>query len=129
MKSERSTSSAASGASPSGSGALGASRQPRTARSSRTAKKSSRPECGMDLWILPQSVETFASWTEGLLRGSLTLYVEASPAKTSRPPASGSESRERKAASGEKWQGWFAKFDPDTCLWKTSQTSLFGGLE
>jgi hypothetical protein len=31
--------------------------------------------------------------------------------------------------SGEKWRGSLAKYDPDLCLWKTVQCSLFGDSE
>ena len=27
---------------------------------------------------------------------------------------------------GEKWHGWLAKYDPDSCSWKTPQCSLLG---
>jgi hypothetical protein len=30
---------------------------------------------------------------------------------------------------GEKWQGSFTKYNPDSCLWKTHQCSLVGDLE
>ena len=104
-----------------------ASARSRTARSSRTAKKSSAPECLMDPWILPPSVETFASWTDGLLLGSLTLCVEDSPVRTSQPQDSRPGSTEGEAASGSTWDGSFARFDLGSCSWKTSQLSLLGG--
>ena len=30
-------------------------------------------------------------------------------------------------ACGNTWRGWLAKFDHDSCSWKTPQCSLFGG--
>jgi len=35
----------------------------------------------------------------------------------------------KKADSGERCDGWFAKFDPDLSLWRTRQCSLFGALD
>ena len=34
-----------------------------------------------------------------------------------------------RAAYGETWRGWFAKFDPASCTWRTPQHSLLGDLE
>jgi hypothetical protein len=52
-----------------------------------------------------------------------------SRAKTSAQPEKAPESQEPEADSGAKWQGSFAKFDPDSCSWKTHQCSLLGGWE
>ena len=38
-------------------------------------------------------------------------------------------SLENEAAYGVKWHESFAKYDRDSCSWKTHQCSLFGGLE
>ena len=127
MKLESSTSSAGSAGSPSGSEQPAASRPSRTAKSSRSAKKCSKPVCETALWILPPSVPTFESWTESLSVGEWKWSAEASPAKTYRKLASGRGSTESAAVCGGKWQDWFARFDPDSCSWKTSQISLFGG--
>jgi hypothetical protein len=54
---------------------------------------------------------------------------EDSPAKTFPAPEKGPESAEKEADYGEKWQEWFAKFNPATSLWKTRQCSLFEDLE
>jgi hypothetical protein len=39
------------------------------------------------------------------------------------------ELMESEAECGEKWQGSFAKYDPNLSLWKTHQCSLLGGLD
>ncbi len=58
----------------------------------------------------------------------LTWCREASRARTSartsaRPePAAGS--RERKAGFGARWPGSLARYNPDSCLWRTHQISL-----
>jgi len=33
------------------------------------------------------------------------------------------------ADSGQKWPGWFTKYDHDSCSWKTPQCSLLEGLD
>jgi hypothetical protein len=57
----------------------------------------------------------------------LTWWREASPAPTFPPQARRLESRERPAASGWKWPGSFAKYDPDSSSWKTRQHLLTEG--
>jgi DNA (cytosine-5)-methyltransferase 1 len=39
------------------------------------------------------------------------------------------ELMEKEAECGEKWQGSFVKYDPDSSLWRTHQCSLLGGLD
>jgi hypothetical protein len=39
------------------------------------------------------------------------------------------ELMESEAECGEKWQGSFTKYDPDSSSWRTHQCSLLGGLE
>ena len=59
----------------------------------------------------------------------LTWYREAFLARTSASPEAGQESKESEAVCGEKWPGLLAKYDRDTCSWKTAQLSLLGDLE
>lgn len=54
----------------------------------------------------------------------LTLFREASRAKTSALPAEATDSTESAAASGWKWPGSFAKWDRASCTWRTRQCSL-----
>lgn len=67
--------------------------------------------------------------TDGLGEDLLTWYREVFLVRTSRWPARAQELKVREADSGAKWQGSFAKFDPDTLSWKTAQCSLLGGSE
>jgi len=46
--------------------------------------------------------------------------------KTSAPPEKAPESTARSPASGERWRASFARFDRDTCSWRTAQCSLLG---
>lgn len=59
----------------------------------------------------------------------LTWYRAGFLAKTSALPEPEPESTEREADSGARWPGSLAKYDPDTCSWKTAQRSLLGDSE
>ena len=59
----------------------------------------------------------------------LTWYLAGFLAKTSALPGMEPESTEHEADSGARWPGSLAKYDPDTCSWKTAQLSLLGDLE
>ena len=59
----------------------------------------------------------------------LTWFLAASRARTSALPEPEPESTEREADSGARWPGSLAKYDPDTCSWKTAQLSLLGDSE
>jgi len=59
----------------------------------------------------------------------LTLYLEDFLAKISQEREKAQGLMEKKAECGEKWQGSFTKYDPDTSLWRTHQCSLLGDLE
>ncbi len=59
----------------------------------------------------------------------LTWYLEVSRAKTSALQAQETASKAANPASGERWPGSFAKYDPDTHSWKTAQCSLLGDSE
>ena len=56
------------------------------------------------------------------------LYTAGSRAKTLAQPAKEQESRGNGLGSGPSLHESFARYDRDSCLWKTSQCSLFGGL-
>ena len=55
--------------------------------------------------------------------------LAASRAKTSPPQEKAQDSMASEAASGLKCLGSLARFDLDSCSWKTHQFSLLGGLE
>jgi hypothetical protein len=59
----------------------------------------------------------------------LTLYREVFHAKTSAQRVRAQGLMENAAECGEKWHASFARYDPDSCLWRTAQCSLLGGLE
>jgi hypothetical protein len=72
---------------------------------------------------------TFRPLTD--IRGEelLTLYREVFHAKTLAQQEKAQESTESEAECGEKWHASFARYDPDTSLWRTAQCSLLGGLD
>ena len=59
----------------------------------------------------------------------LTWYLAGFPAKTSASPGMEPESTAHEADSGARWPGSLAKYDPDTCSWKTAQLSLLEDSE
>lgn len=59
----------------------------------------------------------------------LTLLLEAFRAKTSASQETGPELTESEAECGTTWPASLAKYDRDTCSWKTAQLSLLGDLE
>lgn len=69
---------------------------------------------------------TFKPLTESRGEELLTLYLEDFRAKTSQPQEKGMDLTENEAECGNTWRGWLAKYDPDTCSWKTPQCSLLG---
>lgn len=66
--------------------------------------------------------------TDDLGEELLTWFREGSLAKTSASPEKEQELTENDQDSGERWRGWWAKYDPVTCSWKTAQLSLLGDL-
>jgi hypothetical protein len=72
---------------------------------------------------------TFAALTADRGEELLMSYLEDFHAKTSQQEEKGLESKESGQECGPKWRGSFAKFDPDSYLWKTHQCSLVGDLE
>lgn len=57
----------------------------------------------------------------------LTAFREAFPVRTFRPPVRGRESKGSVPVSGLNLRGSFAKYVPDSRLWRTHQSSLLGG--
>ena len=70
----------------------------------------------------------FVPSTAGPGKELLMWFREVSLARTlvSQDPAQ--DLMEKEVGCGEKWQGSFVKYDPDSRLWKTPQRSLFGGF-
>jgi DNA (cytosine-5)-methyltransferase 1 len=71
----------------------------------------------------------FKPLTEDRGEELLTSYLAAFHAKTSPQPEREQALTVSDQECGEKWQGSFTKYDPDSCSWKTHQCSLLGDLE
>ena len=56
----------------------------------------------------------------------LMWYLAGFPVKTLAWPGKAQESAESAADCGRTWPGLLARYDPDSCLWKTAQLSLLG---
>lgn len=69
---------------------------------------------------------TFEPLTDDVGDELLTLWLGDFPARTSVQPEQVTGSTASAAASGLKWRGSFAKFDPSESKWKTAQCSLLG---
>ena len=69
---------------------------------------------------------TYKPLTANLGEELLMLYLEAFPAKTSVQQEKATDLTENDQACGNTWRGWLAKYDPDSCSWKTAQCSLLG---
>jgi hypothetical protein len=72
---------------------------------------------------------TYRPLTADLGEAVLMLYLAAFPARTLAQPERAQESPETGQACGFTWPGSWAKYDPNTSLWKTRQCSLLGDLE
>jgi hypothetical protein len=59
----------------------------------------------------------------------LTWFLAASRAKTCQSEVGATVLTESEAGFGLRCDGWFAKYSPDLCAWKTPQCSLLGGLD
>ena len=64
--------------------------------------------------------------TESLGEELLTWFRAGFPVRTFPLQEKAQELTESDQDCGEKWRGWLAKFDPNTCSWKTAQLSLLG---
>jgi hypothetical protein len=67
--------------------------------------------------------------TENLGEELLMSFRAGFHAKTSAQQEKALESTENGQECGEKWHASFAKYDPDSRLWRTPQCSLLGDLE
>jgi len=72
---------------------------------------------------------TYKPLTESRGKELLMSYLEGFHAKTSAQQGKAQELTENAAGCGEKWHASFARYDPDTSLWRTAQCSLLGGLD
>jgi len=75
---------------------------------------------------LSQFGMTYKLLTESLGEELLMLYREGFHAKTFQPLEKAQDLKEKGQECGITWRGWLAKYDPNTCSWKTPQCSLLG---
>jgi len=71
---------------------------------------------------------TYKPLTEARGEELLTLFLADFPVRTYQQPEKAQGLTENDRECGAIWQGWLAKYDPDTSLWKTAQCSLTGDL-
>ena len=76
-----------------------------------------------------QSGMMFKPLTETLGEELLMSYLEDFHARTYQPQEKAQELKENGQECGQKWQGSFAKFDPNLSMWKTPQCLLGGDWE
>jgi hypothetical protein len=72
---------------------------------------------------------TYKPLTESRGEELLTLYRAGFPVLTFPSLDEEQDLMEKGQDSGEKWQGSFTKYSPDSCSWKTHQCSLLGDLD
>ena len=72
---------------------------------------------------------TFAPLTATLGEAVLTWFLAGFHAKTSALPEKAQDWTENDPASGEKWRGWLAKYDPASSSWRTPQRSFIEDLD
>jgi hypothetical protein len=98
-------------------------------RSTSMPAGSSWPDRTTDASIPSQFGTTCEPSTGGRGGELLTWFLEASHARISAPLAPEMGWTVTGLVSGEKCGESWAKWDPDSCSWKTPQLSLFGGSE
>jgi len=94
-----------------------------------TPHKFWRNDKTMDTSNLSRFGLTLRLLTESHGEAVLTSFLEAFPVRTSPQQGEGKELAEQDQGSGLSSLESLAKYDPDTCSWKTPQYSLLGGLE
>ena len=72
---------------------------------------------------------TYKPLMDDLGKELLTSYLAAFPVKTSALQEKGQGSQGNDQECGATWRASLAKYDQDSCSWKTVQHSLFGDLE
>jgi len=70
---------------------------------------------------------TFRLLTADRGEALLMSYLEGFPVRTFPLQERETVLMDKDQACGNTWRGWLAKFDHDSCSWKTPQCSLFGG--
>ncbi len=82
-----------------------------------------------DISRLSQYGLTYAALTVDLGEVVLTSFLAGFPVKTSQPLVEEQASEELVQVSGARWSELFARWDLDSCSWRTPQCSLVEGLE
>jgi len=93
-----------------------------------TAVKSCSKDSETESFQSSQSGMTLGRSMEILGADQLTLFAVDSRARTSVVPEKEMESVESGADYGRRWQEWYAKWDQESCSWKTPHYLLDGGL-
>ena len=70
----------------------------------------------------------FKPLTANLGEELLMSYLAGFHAKTCHQQEKAQDSMEQGQDSGEKWHGWLAKYDQNSCSWRTAQCSLLEDL-
>jgi len=87
------------------------------------------PDKTTGVWNRFPSGMMYEPLTEDLGKDVLMSYLADSPARTSAQPGVEPESEVIDPAYGQRWPASWAKYDPDTCSWKTLPSSPQGELE
>jgi len=87
------------------------------------------PDKTTDFSRLSRYGMTYKPLTETRGEELLTLYREVFHAKTLAQRVRAQGLMENAVGCGEKWHASFARYDPDSCSWRTAQCSLLGGLD
>ena len=82
------------------------------------------PDKMMDFLKVSQSGMMFKPLTENLGEELLMSFLEDFHARTSAQQEKAQELKVNEVECGKKWQGSFAKYDPNMCMWKTPQCSF-----
>ena len=98
-----------------------------TANSSSTGAACSSSEWTTEFSLWPRSGTTSGASTACPGGGEWTSSPAVSRARTLASQDEGLDSTGRNPLSGEKCSGWFARWSPAACSWKTPQLSLLGG--
>ena len=83
----------------------------------------------MDSYLDSLSGTTFVHSMESLGEEKSMLYRVDFHVRTLVPQEKVQDLTEKGQVSGEKWQGSFTKYNPDSCSWKTHQCSFLGDLD
>jgi hypothetical protein len=81
-----------------------------------------------DTWHRSLFGTMYAPSTDGHGEELLTWFQEASRVRTLAQPEKAQELKEPKADFGERWHESLARWDRDTCSWRTPQTLFSGDL-